>query len=537
MTGTIAQRAERGWIWVGQTEHTGFSGSVSIARSSTAAPLDTFAPYAESDRPPGGHRPRLIQRHGRSAGHRKQREADAAHNGLGPDRRRSRSRCPSTRHRCRQLRPASPAGGLRSPSCAPYDRLRSRADTPAHPCRPACAACAAPSGRPASAGGRQRDAGLAGQRRDHHLLQLLAPGNRHRRTGREPGAGCRQWLGDLDRMDQQRGRPAGRHQAWRRDRDPLRPSGLDLRVGRRHPRTGRKVRRGRLHRLVHGRNGQRVVLPVPPGTVVRTSGEDGTPGEWIGELMVPGSRMVVAHGGRGGRGNVHFATATRRAPTHAEKGEPGEGLWIELELKLIADIGLVGAPNAGKSTLLAALTAATPAVGAYPFTTTVPNLGVIEFDDERRAVIADLPGLIEGAHEGRGLGHEFLRHVERTRVLVGVIDGAAEDPVQSWESVASELGEHDPALLQRPLTLVVTKQDLPEASERWPRLRTALKAAGSQAIGVSAQRGTGLAELRRRLAASLAEADAAPPVAAPAEMRIHRFDPLEAGWEAIAEGG
>ena len=290
-------------------------------------------------------------------------------------------------------------------------------------------------------------------------------------------------------------------------------------------------------RKAHGRNGQRVVLPVPPGTVVRTSGEDGTPGEWIGELMVPGSRMVVAHGGRGGRGNVHFATATRRAPTHAEKGEPGEGLWIELELKLIADIGLVGAPNAGKSTLLAALTAATPAVGAYPFTTTVPNLGVIEFDDDRRAVIADLPGLIEGAHEGRGLGHEFLRHVERTRVLVGVIDGAAEDPVQSWESVASELGEHDPALLQRPLTLVVTKQDLPEASERWPRVRTALKAAGSQAIGVSAQRGTGLAELRRRLAASLAEADAAPPVAAPAEMRIHRFDPLEAGWEVIAEGG
>jgi len=289
-------------------------------------------------------------------------------------------------------------------------------------------------------------------------------------------------------------------------------------------------------RKAHGRNGQRVVLPVPPGTVVRTMGEDGTNGEWIGELLVPGSRLVVAHGGRGGRGNVHFVSATHRAPTHAEKGEPGEERWIELELKLIADVGLVGAPNAGKSTLLAALTAATPAVGAYAFTTTTPNLGVIELDDERRAVIADLPGLIEGAHEGRGLGHEFLRHVERTRVLVGVIDGAADDPAQAWQSVAMELGEHDPALLQRPMTLVVTKQDLQEASERWPGVRSALKAAGAQPIAISAQRGTGLAELRRRLAASLAEADAAPTVAAAAEMRIHRFDPLEAGWEVIAEG-
>jgi GTP-binding protein len=175
-------------------------------------------------------------------------------------------------------------------------------------------------------------------------------------------------------------------------------------------------------------------------------------------------------------------------------------------------------------------------VGAYAFTTTTPNLGVIEFDDERRAVIADLPGLIEGAHQGRGLGHEFLRHVERTRVLVGVIDGAADDPVLAWQSVAGELGEHDPALLQRPMTLVVTKQDLPEASERWPAVRAALKSAGLQALAISAQRGTGLAELRRRLAASLAEAEAVPRVPAPAEMRIHRFDPREAGWEVIAEG-
>ena len=149
----------------------------------------------------------------------------------------------------------------------------------------------------------------------------------------------------------------------------------------------------------------------------------GADGEWIGELLEPGQELVVARGGRGGRGNARFASATHQAPRHFEKGDPGEERWIELELKLIAAIGLVGPPNAGKSTLLAALTAATPRIGSYPFTTTSPNLGVVELDEERTAVIADVPGLIEGANEGHGLGHEFLRHVDRTRVLVGVVDG------------------------------------------------------------------------------------------------------------------
>lgn len=181
-------------------------------------------------------------------------------------------------------------------------------------------------------------------------------------------------------------------------------------------------------RRSHGRNAATVELRVPPGTVVRTSPD----GEWLGELLEPGDRLVVARGGRGGRGNVHFASSTHQAPKHAEKGDPGEERWIDLELKLIADIGLVGQPNAGKSTLLAALTAATPRIGNYPFTTTSPNLGVVELPSERMAVIADVPGLIEGAHEGQGLGHEFLRHVERTRVLVGVVDGAAADPIAEW---------------------------------------------------------------------------------------------------------
>ncbi len=295
-------------------------------------------------------------------------------------------------------------------------------------------------------------------------------------------------------------------------------------------------------RKARGRNAADVVLPVPPGTIARIATEGDTSGgapagALLGELMAPGERLIVARGGRGGRGNVHYVTATQRAPKHAQKGEPGESRWIELELKLIADIGLVGAPNAGKSTLLAALTAATPEVGDYPFTTTQPNLGVIELDDERRVVIADLPGLIEGASEGRGLGHDFLRHVERTRVLVAVVDGAAADPVGEWRAVAVELAEHDPRLMQRPMPMVVTKQDLPDVHERWPALRAVLRNGGADPIAVSAHAGTHLRELRAALSAALDEADRLA-AAAPAEeaVLVHRFDPLDAGWQVIAEG-
>jgi len=227
-------------------------------------------------------------------------------------------------------------------------------------------------------------------------------------------------------------------------------------------------------RRAHGRDGVDVLVPVPPGTVARTHPE----GELLGEVLAPGDRLVVARGGRGGRGNVHFVTSTHQAPRHYERGDPGEERWIDLELKLIAEIGLVGAPNAGKSTLLAGLTAARPEVAPYPFTTTTPNLGVIAIDaggaDERAAVIADVPGLIEGAHRGQGLGHEFLRHIDRCRVLVGVIDGAADDPAGDWEAVAAELRLHDPGLLERPLRIAVTKQDLPEAHARWRAVRARL---------------------------------------------------------------
>ncbi|MEO8246093.1 MAG: GTPase ObgE [Chloroflexota bacterium] len=284
-------------------------------------------------------------------------------------------------------------------------------------------------------------------------------------------------------------------------------------------------------RKMHGKNGGDLVMRVPPGTVVRTHPD----GAWIGELMERDDRLVVARGGRGGRGNVHFATATHRAPTHYEKGTPGEELWVELELKSIADIGLVGAPNAGKSTLLAALTAANPEIGDYPFTTITPNLGVVAFDDERSAVLADVPGLIEGAHAGKGLGHHFLRHVERTSALVGVIDGSADDPLEEWDAVAEELRLHDPKLVERPILLVFTKLDLLDVAERWPAIRRELRARGHRVVGISSHDGTGLEELRGALDEALAAADAALPDE-PEEVRVHRYDPEAEGFRVVAEG-
>lgn len=289
-------------------------------------------------------------------------------------------------------------------------------------------------------------------------------------------------------------------------------------------------------RRSHGRNGEDLVLRVPAGTVVRSDS-----GEPLGELLEPDERVVVARGGRGGRGNVHFVSPTHRAPRHYEKGDPGEERWIELELKTIADIGLVGAPNAGKSTLLAALTEAAPRIGPYPFTTTTPNLGVFVTGDEadeepRTALIADVPGLIEGAHVGHGLGHAFLRHVERTRALLGVVNGSADNPVAEWRAVLDELRLHDPQLLERPIRLVVTKLDLPEVRERFPDIRREL-AADPPAIGVSAHDGTGLGELGRALQDALHEAGQAEAQRATQKDKVHvtRFDPLDEGWQVLAE--
>jgi GTP-binding protein len=211
---------------------------------------------------------------------------------------------------------------------------------------------------------------------------------------------------------------------------------------------------------------------------------------------------MVARGGRGGLGNVHFATSTHQAPQEAQKGEPGEDRWIQLELRLIADVGLVGYPNAGKSTLLSVVTAARPKIADYPFTTLSPNLGVVAVGqpgsgDEFGFVLADIPGLIEGAAQGVGLGHEFLRHVRRTRLLIHMLDGASfeRDPWQDFQTINQELREYDEQLALRPQIVVLNKIDLPEAQERWPALKAQAENAGYPVFAISAASHQGTEEL------------------------------------------
>jgi GTPase len=230
-----------------------------------------------------------------------------------------------------------------------------------------------------------------------------------------------------------------------------------------------------------GAGGESLEVEVPPGTVVK----DAETGAIVADLVRPDDRVVVVKGGRGGRGNQHFASPSNQAPRIAEKGEPGQERWLVLELKLIADVGLVGVPNAGKSTLLSVISNARPKIADYPFTTLEPNLGVVMYDD-RDLVVADIPGLIEGAHMGVGLGHSFLRHVQRTRVLVHLLNGASENPLADFSQINSELALFDERLGEKPQIVVFTKMDLPEAQERWPEVEAALKARGIEAMAISA---------------------------------------------------
>jgi len=277
----------------------------------------------------------------------------------------------------------------------------------------------------------------------------------------------------------------------------------------------------------HGKAGDDLILDVPPGTAVY----DDASGELLADLVATGQQAMVARGGRGGLGNKHFATATHQAPRHAQKGEPGEERWLRLDLRLIADVGLVGLPNAGKSTLLAALTAAAPKIAPYPFTTLEPNLGVMDLgpDDPRRPTIADVPGLIEGASEGAGLGHAFLRHVERTRVLVHLVDGAGRDPEWDYDVIRTELAAHDPTLLDKPILVAFNKIDLAAAAAAWPDFRAARRRDGLPVVATAASEGLGVPELRAALAMLLPSAAelAAPP--APSGVVIHRPEgPTEA---------
>ncbi|MFQ5921311.1 MAG: GTPase ObgE [Anaerolineales bacterium] len=237
-----------------------------------------------------------------------------------------------------------------------------------------------------------------------------------------------------------------------------------------------------------GKSADDLQLPVPPGTIVMKD----EAGEIIGELLSPGDQVVVCRGGRGGKGNARYATSRNRAPRMAEKGEPGEELWLQLELRLLADVGIVGLPNAGKSTLLAAVTRAQPKIAEYPFTTLEPNLGVAEIDDEIILVLADIPGLIEGAHTGAGLGTGFLKHISRTRALIHLVDGSAEDPIADFSQINSELALFDEALGNKPQVVAVNKMDLPEAEGGWAALTGRFKAIGITPYPISALARTGL---------------------------------------------
>ncbi len=249
----------------------------------------------------------------------------------------------------------------------------------------------------------------------------------------------------------------------------------------------------------HGASGTDLVLKVPVGTVV----SDRTSGEGVGELLSHGERLLVARGARGGRGNLRFASATNRAPRRADLGRPGEERWLHLELKLLADVGVIGFPNAGKSTLVSRISAARPRVADYPFTTLVPTLGLVRVGEGRSFVIADLPGLIPGASEGKGLGIRFLRHIERTRLLIHLIDldpATGRSPVDDFHALVRELGAFSPELARRPQLLVANKIDLPGTEARCRDVEGLARASGLTFFAISAVTGQGLPELVREAA-------------------------------------
>jgi GTP-binding protein len=244
-----------------------------------------------------------------------------------------------------------------------------------------------------------------------------------------------------------------------------------------------------------GRSGDDLIINVPPGTSVY----DETNSDLVGDLVSPGDRLVIAKGGRGGRGNSRFTNSRNQAPRIAEKGEPVTERELRLELRLIADIGIVGVPNAGKSTLLASVSNARPKIASYPFTTLEPHLGVAILDEESSLVLADIPGLIEGAHMGVGLGHSFLRHIQRTRVLIHLLDGLSDDPLLDYAQINSELALFDPDLGNKPQIVAFNKIDLPDVIDRWPEVKERLIDKGankfSEPIAISAIAKTNLREL------------------------------------------
>jgi GTP-binding protein len=273
----------------------------------------------------------------------------------------------------------------------------------------------------------------------------------------------------------------------------------------------------------HGKKGNDVVLAVPLGTLVQRKEDNGK--VTLADLTVEGQRVLVAKGGRGGWGNAHFATPTNQAPRIAQEGKPGEEWQLLLDLKLLADVGIIGYPNVGKSTLLSSVSKASPKVADYPFTTTEPVLGVVELG-YRSFVLAEIPGLIEGAHQGRGLGHDFLRHIERTRVLIHLLDGSAEHPLSHLDKTNEELRLFNPALGEKLQLVAVNKIDLPSVRTRLPELRRMLGGIEPPVYFISAATGEGIAELMNKTA-ELLQQGLPQPEAEAAEFKVFRPKPVK----------
>ncbi|MEA3346264.1 MAG: GTPase ObgE [Chloroflexota bacterium] len=272
-----------------------------------------------------------------------------------------------------------------------------------------------------------------------------------------------------------------------------------------------------------GQSGEDLLIKVPPGTMVYDAEE----GELLADLTEPEQRVLVAEGGQRGRGNASFASSTNQSPRLAEKGLPGQERWLRLELRLLADVGIIGLPNAGKSTLLSVVSAAQPKIAPYPFTTLQPNLGVVSLDDYTTFVLADIPGLIEGAHRGAGLGEKFLRHVGRARLLIHLLDGTSAHPLDDMEKINRELTLFNEQLGAKPQIVVLNKMDLPQAQERWPGVESALRERGQEAMSISAVTGEGVSELMRKVAQQLAELPK-PEVEKEEPVKVFRPRPVDA---------
>jgi GTP-binding protein len=286
-----------------------------------------------------------------------------------------------------------------------------------------------------------------------------------------------------------------------------------------------------------GKSGKDLIVQVPPGTLIY----DKETGDLIGDLVENGQQLIVAKGGRGGRGNQHFATSRHQTPRLAERGEPEEGRTLRLELKMIADVGIVGVPNAGKSSLLSVVTNARPKIANYPFTTLSPNLGVAKLDVDTIIVLADIPGLIEGAHQGVGLGFSFLRHIQRTKVLIHVLDGLSEDPISDFSQINSEMALFDEKIKIKPQIVAFNKMDLPPVQEKWPEVKRKIKSLGYEILPISTISHENVDQLMWRAVALLAEAPEPEPVEvmpvyrASEDPEAFTIEELEDGWQVKGE--